>query len=239
MTYYVACLKHGSLYSSKYVNILKNMVKRNCSFDVKFICFTEDSNGIDEDIDILPLPDLGIHGPKKAWWYKLKIFDPTLPYNGTVLFLDLDIVIVRNIDKFFTYKPGRFCIIDDYHYEGRDPDNIVRNSSVFRFEFKSYPNVWHLFIKYQEAITKRLVGDQNWITEQIPDDEIWPEHWTMSYRWQYAKFKGFDADPKYFGKDRPTFLHEDCSILVFHGPPKPQEVISIENPDPLIVENWR
>lgn len=236
MPYYVACLKHGTYYSADYVNILKNMVKRNTSFPIHFICFTEDPKGIDKEIEVLPLPNMGISGVNKAWWYKLKIFDKTLPYKGTVLFLDLDLVIVRSIDKLFEYHPGKFCIINDYSV--RPSSNVVRNSSVFRMEFGSYPHLWDQFVKHKEKIMNRLVGDQNWITEQITDDEIWPQDWVISYRWNYAGRTDAHPSPKEFTADKKTHLPAETSILVFHGPPKPHEVVSIENPDPYIVKHW-
>lgn len=239
MAYYVACLKYGTYYSAQYVNNLKSMVERNTSFPIKFLCFTEDPEGIDEDIEILSLPDFGISGIKKLWWYKLKIFDKSLPYKGTVLFLDLDIVIVKPIDHLFDYKPGKFCIINDYIVSTEN--NIVRNSSVFRLEFGSYPKVWDLFVKYKEKIMKRLTGDQNWITEQIIDDEIWPSDWIISFRWGYAgrSTARKELPPEEFSADKKTYLPDETSIIVFHGPPKPHEVVAIENPDPFIVKHWR
>ena len=59
---YIICLKWGNKYGPEYVNKMYNMVKRNCTLDYEFICFTEDRNGIDRNIRTEPLPELGLHG---------------------------------------------------------------------------------------------------------------------------------------------------------------------------------
>ena len=53
---YVVCLKHGDKYSSEYVNILHNMVKRHTTIPINFVCFTENAQGIDPGIEIRPIP---------------------------------------------------------------------------------------------------------------------------------------------------------------------------------------
>ena len=103
---YVVCLKYGNKYSAEYVNKLYNSVKRNLTVPFEFVCITEDSKGINPNIVIKDLPiTSGITG----WWYKPFIFDPNINLEGTILFLDLDMIIFRNIDCLFTFKPKRFC----------------------------------------------------------------------------------------------------------------------------------
>ena len=96
--YYVLCLKHGTKYPSEYVNTLYNMVKRNCTLDFEFVCLTDDVTGIDPNIKILSLPKT-----LKGWWCKPYMFSNDLPLKGTVLYMDLDVVISNNIDHLFTY----------------------------------------------------------------------------------------------------------------------------------------
>ena len=72
--YYVLCLKHGTKYSSDYVNKLYNMIKRNCTLDYKFACLTDDPLDLDPNIQILDLPK-GLPG----WWNKPYMFSKDLP----------------------------------------------------------------------------------------------------------------------------------------------------------------
>ena len=109
---YVVCLKYGTKYSAEYVNKLYNGVKRNLTIPFEFVCYTEDARGIDNGIRIEPIPLVpGVEG----WWYKPMFFNPKLGLDGTILFFDLDVVVFRNIDNFFTYNPNQFCIIRDFN----------------------------------------------------------------------------------------------------------------------------
>ena len=69
----VACVKWGSRYDARYVNILADSVRRNlpAGFEGKFVCFTDDPIGIDNSIECRPLP-----GGMVGWWNKLYLFSP-------------------------------------------------------------------------------------------------------------------------------------------------------------------
>ena len=46
------CVKYGTKYGADYVNKLYDGVRRNCSLKFDFICFTEDSEGLDKEIKV-------------------------------------------------------------------------------------------------------------------------------------------------------------------------------------------
>ena len=46
MSLNVICMKWGTKYSSEYVNKLYSMVARNLSVPFRFVCFTDDADGI-------------------------------------------------------------------------------------------------------------------------------------------------------------------------------------------------
>lgn len=213
------------------------MVKRNLTRDHQFVCFTEDHKGLDPEIQTMDLPPMGLDGPQKAWWYKLKVFDSSLPLEGTLLFLDLDVVITSNIDALFDYCPGKFCIIQDF-LRVKDPSHNVKNSSVFRLEAGSHPEVWEDFSKFQDQITKGFHGDQDWISARITDATLWPHDWIISYRWELKKT--LDPDPKnHISFSQETPPPKDCCIVVFHGDPSPKDLIESSNPDPLVLKFWK
>ena len=67
----VLCLKYGTKYSADYVNKLYNMTQRHLTVPHRFVCFTEDSTGLNPDIEIQSLPyDSSI----KGWWWKTYLF---------------------------------------------------------------------------------------------------------------------------------------------------------------------
>ena len=96
-------MKWGTLYGPEYVNILYNMVKRNITLPFRFICMTEIPEGILPEVEIAPLPTFAKPESYACLaWRKLALFDKqVLDLKGKVLFLDLDVVIVDNIDCFF------------------------------------------------------------------------------------------------------------------------------------------
>jgi len=138
------------------------MVRRNVKRPHRFVCFTDDRADIHESVECLPLLDQGLTG----WWHKLSFFRPTLyDLSGTLLFLDLDLVILSSLEPFFDY-PGEFCIIRDWL-----ASDYVRlyNSSVFRLEIGSKTDVYNKFLLTSQQIISSCPGDQHWITQQIPN----------------------------------------------------------------------
>ena len=231
---YVVCLKWGTKYSSDYVNTLKNMVKRHLTIPHEFVCFTEDSSGLDSDVKVIPLNvKSGIHG----WWYKLMFFDPQLPLRGTMLFMDLDVVICGNIDKLFTFMPDKFCIIRDFNRSIRK-DWKRMNSSVFRMQVGAHHHVYRDFMLDPKQHIRRLHGDQDWIYEKMRKEDFmfWPEEWIQSYKWEMRDRRDLvkmNGKRNFKHTATPKVLPE-TSIAVFHGEPHPHEVL-----DPWVVDNWK
>ena len=54
----ILCLKHGQKYNADYVNKLYNMVSRNITVPFTMHCITEDRDGINPNINIIPLPKI-------------------------------------------------------------------------------------------------------------------------------------------------------------------------------------
>lgn len=208
------------------------MVKRNSTVPFNFACVTENPLGIDPAIEIVALPK---HHGIEGWWYKPWLFSREFPLTGQILFLDLDLVIVKNIDNLWAHALGKFCIIRDFT-RASYKDWVKFNSSVFRFESKKYSFVWDNLVK-DLSQTKKMHGDQDWIYSQIKTDfAYWPDEWIRSYKWEIRNREDLAVINK-----KHTFktvlnpkIKEQTSILVFHGNPKPDTV-----DDPIIVKNWQ
>jgi hypothetical protein len=230
--YYVLCLKHGTKYSSDYVNRLYNMVKRHCTLDFEFVCLTDDAKGIKEGIKILPLP-----GGLSGWWYKPYMFSKDLPLNGTVLYIDLDVVIAGSIDKLFTYQPRHWFTIRDFTRAMR-PKWQKYNSSVVRFNTGQLHHVWEKFDQDKLNIQRRLHGDQDWLYEVDKSAMLYPDSWILSWKWEVRKSKEFAPGGLKGNRKLKTIEHVtprvECCITVFHGDPQPHNC-----EDPWVVDNWR
>ena len=184
----VACVKWGRKYSAEYVNILHAMVARNLKREYRFICFTDDPKKIKCETQLLPS---GLWG----WWNKLWLFSPGL-FPGKLLFLDLDVVVTGSLDELVDYA-SPFAIISDWHLDSY-------NSSVFTLDRDEETQVWTDFIP---AVVNRLPGDQDWITEKVPNAAIFPAQWCVSYR--------SHAVPG---------VPRGAKVVVMHGDPKPKEI---------------
>ena len=99
-----ACVYYGDKYTFKYVENLYNMVKRNCTIPHRFICFTDNTvihkqrNLKDKDIDFRQFKRHDFNG----WFNKLQLFSPDSNLEGNTLYMDLDVVIMKNIDDMAT-----------------------------------------------------------------------------------------------------------------------------------------
>lgn len=220
----IVCLKWGNKYPAEFVNRLYRMVDSNITIPYRFICLTENADGIMDGIETKPI---SLDAELSGWWYKLQLFQKSLfDLQGTTLFLDLDVVIVSNIDALFDYKKDDFCIIRDLQ-----PGKIY-NSSVFRIEIGSYPEVWEEFQKDKQNIINRLYGDQDWISEKITAASLWPEEWVVSFKKQCnARAKSsLGHVGKYLrsiGLLKPkgyATIPEGAKIIYFHGKPDPDDV---------------
>lgn len=220
----VICLKYGNRYPALYVNRLFEGVSRNIARPFKFYCCTDNTEGIRSEVQIIEFPDNpGI----KCWWphvlVKLLLTQKGFGgLSGPTLFLDLDIVITGNIDCFFDYEPGRFCIIHNWasmikRALGCRPN--VGNSSVFRFDSgPKSDEIYQTFIRemHRAEDRKQFNTEQAFLTYAMKNPVWWPNSWVKSFKWNLRPLFPLNwiINPK---------LPDDCRIVVFHGKPDPDE----------------
>jgi len=214
----IICMKWGNKFPANYVNRLYGMVERNLSLPFRFVCFTEDGNDIRDEVEIQPLPELDL--PAKAperGWRKLTVFKKDFGgLSGKTLFLDLDVVIVDSLDKFFTY-PGDFLIAHDK----KNPKKIEGNSSVFRFEIGQYSQILSYFETNAEQVKQEVRHEQAYLSREIHKLgklEYWPDEWVPSFKYRCCPswLKSWLQAP---------FIPDGAKIILFHGLPNPPEAI--------------
>jgi hypothetical protein len=206
------------------------MVERHLSLPYNFVCFTDDASGINPAIEIQPIPNINVLG----WWNKLWFLSEDFPLSGTVLFLDLDLVIFRSIDCLFDFNPSKFCIVRDFTRQ-QIPTWKKMNSSVFRFESHVYSDVYNFFNKNKKSFTARYSGDQDYLYDQIKEFEFWPDEWVMSYKWEMRNRTQLvkTANGLNFRNDEPPTVNPETAIAVFHGKPNPHEC-----KDSWVIQHW-
>lgn len=195
----VVSVRVGPAYGREYVTILRDMVARNLKIDHRFWCVTDD-----------PFPAEGIiwvpHRPElEGWWQKVALFDPDMPWQGRMLYLDLDSAIVGGLDDL----AGTEGIIADWHLPGF-------NSSVMAWDAGEHADIWTRFHPFVPA---QLRSDQDWMNALAYGENpratrrtqtewpILPAGWCVSYRSHAV--------------DGPPAV---TKVVCFHGRPKPHEV---------------
>lgn len=207
----VLCMKWGTKYGPAYVNVLHAMVERHLSPPFRFICLTDDTDGIEQNVECRPLPAIELGGtPPHHGWRKVSAFSPELhDLEGQVLFLDLDMVIVGSLDPFFDF-PGRFCIIENWTQRGSG----IGNSSVFRFEAGAHLPVFEAFCADAASIVRAHRIEQAYLSHAVGGMTYWPPEWCRSFK--HHCLAPWPLRPWV----RPR-LPKGARIIVFHGDPKP------------------
>ncbi|MEM1225673.1 MAG: hypothetical protein AAGJ40_08240 [Planctomycetota bacterium] len=248
----ILCIKWGTKYSGDYVNRLHEGVQKHLSRPFRFVCLTEYPDGLSSEIDVHPLPVTPFNEDEfdarrgGETWRKVGLFQPGLAdLRGDTLFLDLDIVLTGSLDDFFTFAPGRFCVIHDWLEKKRawipGRDGRVGNTSVFRFNPETHASVYHHFCEHQRDVLDQHRIEQQFVTRHLGDDlRFWPDDWVCSFK-RHCR-------PSFpMNLLREPYQPSDMRILAFHGYPLPDQAIAGFSagpfkstlPAPWIENHWR
>lgn len=227
----VLCLKWGHRYSPEFVNRLYQGVKRHLKRSFRFVCVTDDPTGLAQGIDVEPFPSAPEGFPANRSWpdiyVKLLVFkDGFANLKGPTLFLDIDQIIQGDLDCFFDYKPGEFCIIHNWiewrkRLFRRAPK--IGNSSCFRFEAGKSDAIYQKFVSEMDYATDRRFysTEQAYMTATVRSlmpVNWWPKNWVVSFKractWMWPL--------NHFLMPR---RNQTASILCFHGCPNPNQAI--------------
>jgi hypothetical protein len=215
----IICMKWGTKYGPEYVNRLYGMVRRNLRGDFRFVCLTDNAQGVRAEVQCLPIPPLDLPlGIPERGWTKLVTFGERLgDLQGTALFLDIDVVIVGALDDFFE-QSGEFLIIHDY----KRPWRVTGNSSVYRFELGAHPDVLRYFRANVDAIRRRFRNEQAYLSDFLHIQgklQYWPAAWCPSF-----KYHSIPAWPSNYW--RKPFVPEGARIIIFHGECNPPDALA-------------
>jgi hypothetical protein len=217
------CTKWGSKYPSTEVNRLYQALARVSTGPFSLHCVTDDPAGILPAVQVLPIPDLPVIGNEemKHGWRKLSLFSPALRscLDGPMLYLDLDVILLKPLDDFFVHDMA-FAVIKDYK-RFRWRNFRTGNTSVFFYDAGRDYGVYDRLIEQGERVRERFRNEQEFLTDVMWQQGLlnyWPRAWCVSY-----KYHCIPAFP--FSLWREPSPPPDARVLVFHGRPKPEEAM--------------
>ena len=179
----VVCVKWGDRYGVEFVNRLWAMVERNTSRPVRFICLTDDREGIRSEIECFDLPALPCAPPERTSgkWRKLVLWSRELHgITGPLLFIDLDSVVVDSLDGYFTYGDPHDVVLARNWLR---PAANLGQTSVFRYFVGENPQILEEFCRDAQGVADKHRFEQHFVTATAKDGiKFWPEKWTLHFR---------------------------------------------------------
>jgi hypothetical protein len=238
------CMKWGTLYGADYVNRLHAMVRRRCGGEIRFVCLTDDSEGIDSRVECHPCPEVAIPDPyRNRGWRKLSLFAAHLDgMQGDWLYLDLDVVIVGDLDPFFAYEPQRaFVVMQNWTQPGKG----IGNTSVYRFRIGENTYLLEDLETESARILSRYRNSQTYVSRHVHDLHFWPDEWCVLFKTHCVP-----PWPQRFWR-RPG-LPPTARVVAFPGVPNPHQAAIGEwpakaykkvyksiRPARWVLEHWR
>ena len=207
----IICIKWGTKYGADYVNKLYGMVSRNITPPFRFVCFTDNTDGIRPEVECQDLPVIDYPMPvgTTGQWPKSRLWSEKLGnVTGNVLFLDLDVVIVGNIDVFFEYEPNHPVMLTR---NMTNPLEKLGQTSLFRFPVGSLAPLQKLFASDPQGIAEKYRYEQRFVTRNAPGGvELFPRKWVRHFRFECKR----PFPINYF---LPSKLPKDARVIIFAG----------------------
>ncbi len=201
---------YRSAFGPETVNTLRRMVARQYPHPHRFVCVTDDSAGIDPDVEVLP--DFGDftnvpspHGDKYPSCYRrLRLFHPDAAqwFGDRIVSLDLDCVITGDLSTVWN-RPEDFVIWGD-----TNPTTLY-NGSMVLLAAGARPQLWTAFDPVRSPqlakAAKHHGSDQGWISYCLgPGESKWS---TADGVYSYRNHVQRTSDR----------LPADARIVMFHG----------------------
>jgi len=230
------CMKWGNKYSAEYVNNLRNMVQQNYTKRHKFICYTDDPDGIDKGITIRSIPRVDpLHpdywfGKENYCWDRSKFLvlnsHHWLRTKGPFCYIDLDVVIQNNIDDIFELSATPHMLYSNWENPSvlhdrrfKDIRGTLHNSSVMLWCNDAGEKIYNDVLKHKDTIFKTFwKGTDNyypWREHQVVGDGYWsflPSEWAYSY----------NRGQQYPDDVTPHLYREEPKFCIFEAPVVPK-----------------
>ncbi len=228
----IMCIKWGRAFGPEYVNRLYSGVRRNIRAEVRFMCMTEETEGLHPDVEVLPLPVEPFHeqmnaalavANRQGAMRKVSLFRPGLvpDLEGPVLGFDLDVVVTGDVTDIWLMAPDHIAMRHDWieKRKGRP----TGHGSVFRFDPARHGYLYEdLAANPYAEVEKARGSEQRYTSHKAMDNADFayiPDEWVVSF-----KHDCLDLPPLNYL--RAPRLPKGARVVCFHGRPKMTEAVS-------------
>jgi hypothetical protein len=222
------------------VNTLRRMMRRHYPQLKRFICITDDSDGLDPGIEVYPIWSDHADVPNPTWqdgpscFRRLKVFDPWFESVAGPRFamLDIDMVPVADLTPIFE-RPEPFVI-----WRPQDP-TVSMCASLILMDAGVKPAIWSMF---DPAIVSSLTwdrikyrgSDQGWLQAMLGEVE---PGFTAKNDGVYAfcELNAAQSEPRNRFSHRrelrlrrnPRNLPPNARLVIFTGKPDPWDSAAV------------
>jgi hypothetical protein len=220
---------YRSVFTAKTVNVLRKMVTRHFPHPHRFICVTDDAEGLDPQVEVVkgwndfasvPNPH-GNHNP--SCYRRLRMFskDAEATLGKRFVSIDLDCVIVNDVSPLWLRE-------EDFVIWGDTNPRTLYNGSMMLMTAGARPQVWDKFDPIAGPAASKASGnfgsDQGWISHILgPGEAKWSkDDGVYSFRNELMR--------------AGSRLPANARVVMFHGlfdpwAPGPQQI-------PWVRRNW-
>lgn len=222
--------RYRSHFGPETVNTLRAMVARHYPKPHRFVCVTDDAEGLDPRVDVIPAwndyadlpPPCGGRNP--SCYRRLRMFHPAIGdvFGPRFLSMDLDVVVTADLTP-IVERPEDFVIWGDTN------PRTFYNGSLVLMTAGARPHVWTTFDPIASPLAAKAAGhfgsDQGWISHCLGKGEA---TWT--------KDDGVYSFQNHL-KPQAGLLPENARIVVFHGHQDPW-AREVQRTYPWVRQHW-
>jgi hypothetical protein len=213
--------KTGDSFDERYLTDMCARVDRYLTIPHRVICFT-DSESHFANVEYRPFEK-----DYPGWWSKLEIFKPSNLFDGPVLYVDIDTVIVGNIDPLAeavrVLKSDELIVLQDF--------NTGAISSALMGWKSGAESIYRRFVEYNRKKLdywtdrsgvhlvmpeRTFMGDQDFIGRAV---------YEIGLKTYFAQ--GIIPGIYSYKRDirnKGGLIPEDATMIFFHGKPRRHEV---------------
>lgn len=246
------CIKYGTRYGDEYPNRLLAGLKRHASTDIRLFCMTEERQGLDREIEVLPLAHEPFHTVMfaemarrglQAPFRKVSLFRPDLiaDLEGPLLVFDVDVVIVGDVAPMASFAPGKIVMRREWHSSPKRPS--LGHGSVEKIEPHLHSWLYENVARDPIAALNSGYGSEQSYTSlnAAARKELahFPDEWVASFKYDCRP-------PRPLNLFLPPRQPPDAKVICFHGNPKMEEAVDgyhgglfhSTRPAPWLKEAW-